>query len=295
MKVIKPRDIDLVSSTVSASTETAWDSGTTYAVGSIVLQEHKVYKSLQDANTGNSPADSPTWWSLQEVENRWAMFDSYISSQTDAGTNSMVVEVAFGGCDGFGLFNMDATQVVAEIRDSNDALQWSETINLIDSVKISNWFDYFFEPIEPVQDVVRSGLPIYNTSTLKLTITAPSGTVKVGHCSVGFSRALGLVRYGVETGVISYGRKDVDDFGNSYLKQGHFAKRSIVEGLLRNTEVDIVFKRLASLRETPSVWILDNKDKGYESLTVFGFWRDFAIEIPGPTVSSVSLEIEGLS
>lgn len=39
-------------------------SATTYAIGAQVLSGGKIYTSLQNANQGNTPATSPTWWQL---------------------------------------------------------------------------------------------------------------------------------------------------------------------------------------------------------------------------------------
>ncbi len=40
----------------------SWASGTTYGLNAIVRVGTFVYISLQAANTGNTPASSPSWW-----------------------------------------------------------------------------------------------------------------------------------------------------------------------------------------------------------------------------------------
>lgn len=45
--------------------EAAWDIGTTYATGEFVEYNTWKYRSLQDANVGNTPDAEPTWWAVE--------------------------------------------------------------------------------------------------------------------------------------------------------------------------------------------------------------------------------------
>ena len=49
---------------------------------------------------------------------------------------------------------------------------------------------------------------------------------------------------------------------------------------------------VAALRATPVLWI---GSESFESLTVYGFYKEFSIDIAYPTVSYCSLTIEGLT
>lgn len=70
MNVIPPLEITearFTSSTVVETAPTAYAGGTTYAIGQTVSVAGSaglitVYESLQNANTGHTPASSPTWW-----------------------------------------------------------------------------------------------------------------------------------------------------------------------------------------------------------------------------------------
>lgn len=71
MKLIRPASIDeaaLLSSNVVETAPAAYVAGTTYALGATVRvalgTDYSVYASLQNANTGHTPATSPTWWRL---------------------------------------------------------------------------------------------------------------------------------------------------------------------------------------------------------------------------------------
>lgn len=49
---------------IFGDTVSAWSNATTYALNSIILYSGNLYQSLQNANTGNTPNVSPTWWQL---------------------------------------------------------------------------------------------------------------------------------------------------------------------------------------------------------------------------------------
>ena len=81
MQFIKPvsiSDATLISSTIAETDYSAWSSGTTYALGDkvILTSTHRVYESLQAANTNHNPTEAAsTWWLDIGPTNRWAMFD----------------------------------------------------------------------------------------------------------------------------------------------------------------------------------------------------------------------------
>jgi len=64
--------------------------------------------------------------------------------------------------------------------------------------------------------------------------------------------------------------------------------------MLPNTKLNKVQRVLADLRATPCAWI-GTDVAGYEPLTLYGFYRDFSIDVAYPTTSYCSLEIEGLA
>src|SRR6185436_13148020 len=79
MEIIRPAPINdstLVSSSVPETTPAAYAGGTTYALGDTVSvftgTAAVVYRSLQNANTGHTPASSPTWW--QEIGTSYATY-----------------------------------------------------------------------------------------------------------------------------------------------------------------------------------------------------------------------------
>ena len=105
---------------------------------------------------------------------------------------------------------------------------------------------------------------------------------------------LGEAAYGASLGIIDYSRKDTDEFGVTTFVRRDFSKRLTARLMLQNTQINRVQRVLAELRAQPAIWVTSDVDD-LRPLTVFGFFRDFAIEVAYPTQSYCSLEIEGLT
>lgn len=107
MNVIPPisiTDAKLTSSTVVEVAPAAYAGGTTYAVNDTVSVAgaaglQTVYKSLQDSNTGHTPASSPTWWEdIGEVYQAYSGAATYAADEyVQDNTNHLVYQSVVGG------------------------------------------------------------------------------------------------------------------------------------------------------------------------------------------------------
>lgn len=299
MKLIRPMTINdaaLLSSNVADPDYAAWSSSTTYVQGervSVTLADsHKVYESLQSANTNNSPATSPLWWVEVGGTNRWKMFDQSITSQTSNADSIDCVFQADGYINAVALLNTYAEAARIQVTDSVDGLVYDQTFSLVSGGGITDWWAYFFEPITYVSDKVITDMPMYANSTVQVTLSLSGGTVLCGGCVLGLSSEIGGVQYGASVGIQDYSVKQRDQFGNYTILQRAFSKRATFQILVENYLVDIVQAMLASYRATPIVYFGSDL---YSSTIVYGFYKDFSIVISQPSHSVCSLEIEGLT
>ena len=69
---------------VPESVHPAWGAFTTYALGARVMltSTHKVYESLKAVNLNKNPLSEPLWWIEVSPTNRWALFDTSVSTST---------------------------------------------------------------------------------------------------------------------------------------------------------------------------------------------------------------------
>lgn len=298
MKLIRPNTIDdaaFLSSNVAATDEAAWDSGTTYALGDRVqvdaTDSHKIYESLQAANTNHIPASSPTWWVEVGSTNRWAMFDGVVGSQT---TNADTVTVslrASGRIDSVALLNLTAASVSVTMTDATAGVVYERSQSMVWDGGIADWWSWMFEPIVRRPDVVFGDLPPYSDAQIDIVIDNTGGTAGIGVCVLGLSREIGGTAPGASIGIQDYSTKTTDDFGNVSVTERAYAKRANLAVNIEASLVDEVQRLLAAYRAQPIVYHADDQ---FAALIIYGFYREFSVVIPGPFRATCNIEIEGL-
>jgi hypothetical protein len=105
---------------------------------------------------------------------------------------------------------------------------------------------------------------------------------------------LGDTEFGATAGITDYSRKETDDFGVTTFVRRAFSKRMSARAMVPTAQVGKLQRALADLRATPCVWVGADDMTMYAPLVVFGFYRDFSINVAYPTRSYCSFEVEGL-
>lgn len=294
MKVIKPTtfvEATHLVSTNAVETYAAYSAGTTYTKGARVDYGTHIYESLVNNNTGNTPTTSPTYWVLVGPDNVHAMFDDQISTAT-VSTTPLIVVMTPGLMNSIALLGLIGSQAVVTITDgAGGPTIYSRTVNL-DGSYVYDWYMYFFEPFTQIGEVVLTDIPPYSNSRMTFTLSG-TGTVAIGQLSFGTFYELGDAEYGATAGIIDYSRKDTDEFGATTFVQRAFSKRMTARLMLDAMQMNKVQRVLSDIRATPAVWI-GAEGEAYSPLVIYGFYRDFTIDVAYPTKSYCSLEIEGL-
>jgi hypothetical protein len=284
-------DANLTSSISDTADYALYNAGTTYDLADIVVGvDHHEYESLQASNTGHALSDA-AWWLDLGFNRRWRMFDLSNSSQSTAADEIDVEIDVTGRANAVSLLNIaaDTAQIIATTVDGEI---YNETFDLVSDSGVNNWYDYFFEPIVRVGDLVITDLPVNANPTVQVILTATGSTVRIGTLIVGQSILLGATVYGARIGIQDYSRKVADEFGNWTIVERPFAKRATYKVIMDNAKVDAAAAFLASIRATPCVF----RGTGpYTSLYVFGFFKDWNITITHPSNSECNLDIEGLT
>lgn len=300
MQVIKPvaiTDAMLASSNISEpdAGESAYVAGTTYAAGAYVVRTttHRKYRSLVAGNVGNTPESSPTYWEDVGPTNKWAMFDGYVSTVSTR-TSPITVSLTPGLINAVAVLGMVGNTLTVTLNDGVSTV-YSKTVNLVDGTPLTDWYSYFFSTIDQVADVVLRDVPTIGSATLTVSLSKTSGSAQIGVVAVGQSRDLGALLYGVKVGIIDYSKKATDlATGQITLDKRAWSKRLEAKTQVSTGALDALVKLLTDLRATPVVWVGTEDDK-YEALRVFGFYRDFSVDLSLPTVSYCSLTIEGMN
>jgi hypothetical protein len=258
-----------------------WAPGT-YSINAIVFiaADHRLYQSLQNANTTTPGAvGNETWWLDMGSTERWRTFDASVGSQAEF-HDLITYEIDPGPIDSVAILNLEANSVTVTMTDVGGAgspVIWTEA-TLIDGLFVS--------------DIVKMDFPLtYNTPHLVIEIEYTGGTAKVGEIVVGQKESIGISKSNPSVSIIDYSVKEVDAFGNYTVLERAYSKRLSCETYVLNIELDAVYNVLADTRALPAVWV---GSEDYASMIVYGFYKDFSIEIAYLKYSICTLEIEGL-
>jgi hypothetical protein len=299
MKVIKPKsmtDAMLAAASIAepATGETAWNAATAYAQGdrAIRTQTHRIYERLVAGTTATAPELDSTNWLDVGPTNRWAMFDEQVSTASQA-TSSLSVTVNVGYVNSVAAVGLVGSSLTVTLKDSPGGTTVYTVTKALDGTIILDWFGYFFEPFVQLGEVVLTDLPLYLNGQLVVTLTG-GGAVAIGNLVFGQSYDLGEAEYGATAGITDYSVKQTDEFGITTFVPRTFAKRMTARMFLDAVRMNGVQRVLSDIRATPCIWI-GADDPIYAPLVVYGWYRDFSIDVAYPTTALVSLEVEGLT
>lgn len=302
MKIIRPVDVTDATLTSSSLTEAdygEWSAGTTYGLGAYCIKAatHRIYKSVQAGNLNHDPEseadpDNPVWWLDYSATNRWKMFDALVGVQSTDADSIAVTITPSALVDSVVMLNVSAASIHLTMTDAADGLVYDETVSLVSPSGIQDWHGWFFEPIARRSDFSVSDLPRYLGAAIAITVTDSGGTVAIGECILGLSRELGSTGAGARIGIRDYSVKTQDAFGNYSILERAFSKRGTFTLLIDAGFTSELQTILAGYRATPAVYV--GTDVHSASL-IYGFYRDFEIDIAYPDASLCSIEIEGLT
>lgn len=256
----------LVSHNVPETDYPEWSIATSYPLGGRVIKAatHRIYESAVAGNIADDPAGTSGRWIHVGPTNRWAMFDQALGTVTTR-NDGIVLTINPGAVDSVALLDVIGSTVRVQ------ATGYDETVAVGPG------------PITFL-DLPGTG------GNITITVSG-SGPVSVGTLLVGTLVTLGVTGESPTAGIDDFSRKDVDEFGEVTVVPRAWAKRMSTRALIRTDALDDVANRIASVRAVPSLWIADD---GTDSLTLYGFFKDFSIEV-GENVSTLSLTVEGLS
>jgi hypothetical protein len=299
MKVIKSQavtDTTLTATDVPENDYAEWLIGSTYADGDRVIVTtpniHTIYESAQSANTGNNPVgDDGTWWTVVSSTNRWKMFNNVIQEQTVQTDGIDVTLEQSQIITALSAVNVDCESIDVIVTDPVDGEIFNQNYPMISYSGITNWYDYFFLPIERKSDLVVIGLPPYVTASINVVFNG-TGDVKVGALVLGTALTIGDSQYGASFGIIDYSTKSVDAQGRTTITEGTYSDEADIDVVIETARFAQVKKILTDLRNQPTVWVASEEADG---TLIYGYYREFEVLYSGPVVAMCTLSIEGLT
>lgn len=300
MSIIRPNgltDAMLTSSTAAETDHPTWVAATAYAVGAQVIRvsTHRIYERLIAGTTADAPEIDFTNWLDVAPTNKWAMFDGVVGTIT-AVTGDLTVVMRPGLVGGLALLELAGRQAVITMKDApGGTTVYSKTIAL-DGTPIDSFYDWFYAEYVQLTDVVLTDLPAHFASselTVSITTAAGVSTAECGVCKAGPVIQIGSAQYGASAGIVDYSKKTVDAFGNYTIAKRAFSKRSDLKLMTKKADFNRIFRALAAIRSTQCIYI-GTDAPGHEPLLVYGFYKDFSIDVAYSSMHLCNLSIEGL-
>lgn len=271
-----------------------WTAGT-YVLGDRAVEGITIYEvvatSTTDQPTVGMVKDVPTWVRVGFI-NKYRMFELNTGTYTSDAT-SIEVEIDYGArvTNAVGLFKLQGFDVQVVVTDDVEGVVYDETVEIVDYY-VSDWYAYFFDDYEYVEDLVFLDLPAYEGATLSVTVSANGATeARCGVLCAGNLKNIGYAEYGAKIGTIDYSVREVDDFGNYNILERKKVKSVTFPVAVETNRVADVQKLLNSLSTIPTVYIGDD---AMEATIVIGYFRTWDINISSPTISEMEIEIEGV-
>lgn len=278
----------------STGTEIAWVTGTTYALKDRRYYLHKIYERVVAGAGAITPDLDTTNWAYVKPTNRWSSLDNVIGTSTTAATSPLTyVFVPGQGIGGVYFAELLGKSVTVSMKDRPGGnTVYNTTVNL-DGSLISSIYDWLFVEYLQKTDTVLTDLPS-QWPACELTVTVASTTaVACGVIKFGYLLAVGVTTYGAKVGILSYGKKTKDAYGNySFLDRG-YARKGDFSVVISKADFNKIFRLLSGYSVTPAVYIGSDVG-GLEPLIVYGVFQDFYIVVDNFLTQTCTLQIEGL-
>ena len=279
----------------------AWSKTATYAEGDRVRRNHVTYESVAADNKANDPES--TWsgedakWRKIGATNRHRCIDGIVETRTEGGEGeTLTFSVPFNKATAFALLNMEGVSVTAVLTDTDTSEKYYErNISLLRDISSMSLWEYCYEPLEYVDMLVRTNLPLIINGKLQVSIkTAENSTAKIGHVIVGRAKWIGYTQYDAEVEMIDYSQKKTDEFGYTTIVRRSSANRLNLPIYVEPRNSDTIYAALQRLRGVPCLYQGDNEDAGFSSLSVYGYSEDVRMVYAGYDEVQLTLELQGL-
>ena len=264
---------------------------------------HKIYESLADGNTQNYPPLDvleavPNWLDLGYT-NKWKAFDEIINSQSQYNgvfTYQFTPGVIIDSIAFMNLENISSIRVVST--DPIEGVVYDYTKELVSTAvsgvtAVVDWYTYFFSTVTFIDAFALTDLPPYLAATIDVTITyiGDAAVAKVGEIILGLQANFGDTLYAPSIGIHDYSIKETDDFGNSIITERPYSRKMSCDVKVLNADISEVNRLLITHRTSPLVWI---GSESYDTLLLYGYFRDYSIVISYPAYAICTIEVEGL-
>lgn len=302
MKVVPPieiTDAKMIANNVPAMDFEAYSPTKAYDIGDSTTINNNNWEALA-ANTGKHPetdkSDPPAWLNKGPT-NRWKMFNKRIGNTWTLGTftsNPESIDLTLrpaARVNSFGLVGVRASEVRVVMTVPGTAEPVYDKTFAMSTKSGGSWYRYYFGAFTTRDNVAQFDLPPFNNADIRIVVSAPGGTARVGMLVLGMSQDIGWARFGSGVSIESYSSIKEDDFGGVTITPR--GKRRVVDfdiGMYAN-RVSSALRVLEPLSDTAALYI--GAVSADWSITIGRFDR-LALINPNVALAEYSLEVRSL-
>jgi hypothetical protein len=255
-------------------------SSKAYALGAEVQHGEDIFRSLADDNTAEPIAGTLTqYWKYLKKANKWAAFDDKNSTLT---SNPLKIEyiVESRYVDYVGFFNATGQNIKVELFNLNDNVDTAIPIKLKEEQltfrDVYSHASYITAETEYKKTVLMDLFPYFDTK-MRITISATSGVVSIGHIIYGTKYVLGktLASAGLTMDFSNLFDIDIDSETGEFNEVPILPRKDLtIPVLIETKDWERVTTKLTELMGQSCLYVALNEIKGVRpNIAVFGFYK----------------------
>lgn len=288
MKVVPGIEITpvlMVLSNLPDADHPAYEPAKAYKIGDKVTIDRINYEALLDHTNRNPVSDAvspPAWLNLGWV-NKYRMFNKNIGNTWKIGTftsNPELIDFTIRPgkrVNSIGLVGVTAAtvRIVMTVPGIADPV-YDKAFSM--SLKAGgSWYQYYFGQFTTKDNLADFELPPFNNADIRVIVSAPGGTAKVGMMVIGWGKGIGTAVYGTSLGRKNYSTiKEEFDGSITITRRG---KRRLIDFqvVLQDDQISSVQRTLDDAGDAPALYVGSSK---LEYTAIVGIFDDFDTGLP---------------
>lgn len=273
--------------------ETAWVSGTTYALADERTYNKRKYERIVAGAGAVTPDLDTTNWRDSGATNKWAMFDNLRSTGTSQEGPLTVVITPAQRIKALYL-RVEATSVTVTVTSGGETV-YSVT-RVMQYRYVTNFTSYFFGRFKYRKNLLLVDLPPYTNAVITITINNENdgALATCGACCIGMPVYMGKAEHQAASTWLNFSTIERDTFAQTKLipRPGLPGTSQVVWAEKYLT--DSLFDLRSDTDAVPCVWsALDDKstDGFFNIFLVLGVWEEFQIMAPNAYMAKITLQV----
>lgn len=254
---------------------TVWAAGT-YAIGDLRhrVGTHRVYRRVTAGTdaVGEFPELFPDRWQNLRPTNKWAPFDTYVSTQATAATTlSYTINIGFSNAVAFYGLAGNSISVVVKDEPGGSVIK-TMTSSLVEGS--SGWYSYYFgrRRKRALTRLLVRDIPL--SATAEMTVTVTGAACAIGVVAYGdlkpLVRAQGFgVQVGARVKLVDYSYIKRNEDGSVEIKRRRSARDMSIELVVPASDFNYAIDSLEAVLAVPAAWIGSDLND-FDALNVFG-------------------------